>query len=348
MRTALILACSLAAFAQQPKDLATTRDGAVLYFTRQYFAAHGLDSTIYRWSADAGVTVFAERPDLRPPPPALGGAQLYGTQVTDGGAILFHAEPLCSTGLGPGFNTCTMGETQVMVPDREPFRVPAFLLVSPSGRYGVFAPYGKGALWTDWATGEEIEVEMESPYEIPGVAPPFSVNQYAVADNGSFLIKTTAGGRVGLRVWSKRGEVVLPATSVIEFATISADGSTVAITAADPRNPSPSSPSQVHDLASGRVTGFPGRVSLSEDGKTVAYLSGEPFQPPYKAQAMVARADGSGARQVTNAPDAVFSALLSRDGRYLFVTAGSPFDGAPRIERYELSTGRMEPIPGIP
>ena len=350
MRLAIILAASFAVFPAfaQPRqyDLATTRDGSVLYFTYlnpNFSDPAGLSTKIYRWSHDAGLTLFGDRPD-----PAH-GEHLYGTQITYDGTVLYHAEALCSTGMGPGFNNCSIGETQVVNPDQQPFRVRGFLLISPNGRYGVFAPYNSGGLWVDWWTGEQIEVDFHQYQIIPNVTPPFFVNQHAVANNGSFLI--TAAGSDGLKIWSKSGEIVLPGPDPVRDATISADGSTVAVTARDLNTPNdPTIPTYLYDVPSGRRTRFAQPVSLSDDGQTVAYLTADIFQSPFiNAQAIVARSDGTGARQITNAPEGIRSALLSGDARYLYVVVGDPRFVAPsRIQRYELTTGTVENIPAVP
>ena len=347
MRAAVILAASFAAFpalAQYQYDLATTRDGSVLYFS-YILPSASLSSKIYRWSHAAGVTLFADRPDLAQAPP-LYGQHLYGTAITDDGTVLYHAEALCATGTGPGFNTCSVGETQIVTPGLEPFSMAGFLLISPNGRYGVYAPYNSGGLWMDWWTGEQIEVDFHDR-TVPNVTPPFSVNQHAVANNGSFLI--AAPRAPGLRIWSKNGEMVLPLPDYIEIASISADGSTVAVTPHDTSD-GPTSPTYVYDLRSGRRTKFNQPVSMSEDGQSVAYLTADIHQPPFGgAQAMVARSDGTGARQVTNAPEGVRSALLSGDARYLYVVVGGPDASSPsRIQRYEAATGDVEDIPAVP
>ncbi len=304
-----------------------------------------LNTRIYRWSRDAGVTLFADRPDLTQIPPHY-GQHLYGAEITDSGTVLFHAEPLCVTGTGPGFNDCTLGETEVLITSLPPFSVGGFLLVSPNGRYGVFTPYGIGAMWVDFVTGEQIEVDFHSYNVIPAVSPPFSVNQHAIANNGSFLI--TAAGVDGLRVWSKTGEIVLPITDITGSASISADGSTVAATARDPGSNDPGIPAYVYDLASGRRTRFPQPVSMSEDGQTVAYLSTDVFSHQ-SAQAVVSRSDGTGAREVTSLPDGIRSLLLSGDARYLYVVAGNPFVSTPsRIQRYDLAAGAVDEIPPVP
>jgi hypothetical protein len=104
MKVGIILALSpfvFPAFAQEfafPTGLATTYDGSVLYFSNA--AGKVPNSKIYRWTEDTGLTVFAHQP----------GDHLYGTELTYAGTILYHAELYCSTGTGPGFNNCTVGE----------------------------------------------------------------------------------------------------------------------------------------------------------------------------------------------------------------------------------------------
>lgn len=347
MRIGIILAVSVAAlpaFGQYQYDLATTRDGSLLYFS-SIDPATSLNAKIYRWSQAAGVTLFGDRPDLAQLPPHF-GQHLYGAEITDAGSVLYHAEPLCVTGMGPGFNDCTIGETQIVTPSLSPFSLAGFLLISPNGRYGVFTPYGSGAMWVDWFTGEEIEVDFHQYEVIPGVTPPFSVNQHAVADNGSFLM--TASGSDGLKVWTKAGEILLPVTDIARNAAISADGSTVAVTSRDLNSADPTIPTYVYDLSSGQRTRFPHPVSMSDDGQTVAYLSAD-IVSWENAQAIVAHGDGTSARQITNLPEGIRSLLLSGDARYLYVVVGNPyFFAASRIQRYELATGAVEQIPAVP
>jgi hypothetical protein len=245
--------------------------------------------------------------------------------------------------MGPGFNDCTLGQTQIVNPNVPQLSVPGFLLISPNGRYGVFSPYKSGALWVDWFTGEQIEVDFHTYQVIPNVAPPFYANPHAVANNGSFLI--TAAGSDGVRVWSKSGDIVLPVNDSARNATISADGSTVAVTARDLNSDDPTIPTYVYDLASGRKTRFAQPVSLSDDGQTVAYLSAD-IVPWANAQAIVARSDGTGVRQITNVPDGIRSVILSGDARYLYVVDGNPnLSTQSRIQRYEVATGAAEDIP---
>lgn len=347
MRVGIVVAASLAAFpalAQFQYDLATTHDGSVLYFS-YVDASVPANSRIYRWSPDSGVTLFGDRPDLAQLPPHY-GEHLYGTQLTDAGSVLYHAEPLCVTGFGPGFNDCTVGETEIVIPNMAPFSIQGFLLVSPNGRYGVFTPYGSGALWVDWFTGEQIEVDFHQYEMIPNVSPPFYVNQHAVANNGSFLI--TASGIDGLKVWSKNGETVLPVSDIARNAAISADGSTVAVTARDLNSPNdPTIPTYIYDLASGRMTKFAQPVSMSDDGQTVAYPSADILSLA-DAQAIVARSDGTGAHQITNTPVGLRSVLLSGDAHYLYVVVANPYFSSSRIQRYDLTTGAVEDIPAVP
>jgi hypothetical protein len=91
---------------------------------------------------------------------------------------------------------------------------------------------------------------------------------------------------------------------------------------------------------------------MSDDGQRVAYLSSSPSLPPYAAQVIVANADGSGARQITNLPNGAYRALLSGDARYLYVVAGNPHvsfnPGGDQILRYDLEKKSVEMIPAIP
>jgi hypothetical protein len=337
MRTAIIFAASLAvisspAFAQYsspPYDLATTRDGSVLYFSAG--APSSSNTKIYRWSLDAGVTLFGDRPDF------LQGEHLYGTELTDSGAVIYHAEPLCFTGTGPGFNNCTAGQTQVVIPNFPQFSVEGFLLISPNGRYGVF-PSDSGMLWVDWFTGQEIQVPAGSQ-RIPIVSPPFFVNQHAVSNNGTFLLSTS----YSVSVWSPSGfELLLPTPPnySIDNASISSDGSTVVVVAGNIPF--------VFDLASGRQTGFPAgsqggyleSFTLSDDGKRVAYL--------VNSQVMVANSDGTNATQITNVAAGVYSAQLSGDARYVYVVNRTPDPNTFQMQRYEVATGTVINIPGLP
>lgn len=326
----LLLLTALPCAAQYHTNLATTRDGSVLYFT--YTPPTGLNTRIYRWTYETGTALFADGRDR--------AEHLYGTQLTEDGTVLYHAEPLCSTGMGPGFNNCSVGETRAVVPDSQPFSTPGFLLVSPNGHYGVFAPYNTGGLWVDWVTGEQVEVDFHGSI-VPNVSPPFSVNQHAIANNGIFLI--TAPGLAGVRVWSKDGEILLPATDYIESAAISADGSTVAMAWHDSSN-GPTSPTHVYHLQSGSEHTFAQSVSLSDDGQMVAYPSADLFSFTV-AQAMVARFDGTSPRKTTNNPAGIRSVLLSGDAHYLYVVAGTR---ETRIQRYDLTTAAVDDIPAVP
>lgn len=324
-------------------DLAPAHDGAVLYFS--YFRPEkNFGTKIFRWTATSGVELFADRPDLAEKPP-LFRSHLYGADTTYSGTVIFHAEPACSTGTGPGFNTCSIGETQIVHPGQMPFSVEGFLLISPNGRYGVFATFEDRALWVDWVTGEEKEVAM--PFQnVANVSPPFSVNQHAVANNGSFLI--AGGDRV--RVWSKDGEIVLRTTERARATAISADGSTVAITAREPGDQSEVVPTYVYSLATGSRRKFESSyVSMSGDGQVVAYLNGNPERPFAQSQAVIAR-NGQPDRQITNAPEGVRSVVLSEDGRYLFAAIGDNFgdERSFRIERRHLETGAVDVLPAVP
>jgi hypothetical protein len=325
-------------------DLATTYDGSVLYFTS---VPPGTQSSkIYRWSLTAGLTLFGDRPDLTKLRPYY-GEHLYGTELTYSGAVLYHAEQLCPAPTGGNEpNNCGIGQTQVVDPNVPPFALTGYLLVSPNGRYGVAesvaVPYGGSALWMDWLTGQQIEVNLKNQF-LPNVGPPYAVNQHAVANNGSFLI--TAPGGAGLVVWSPSGQIVLPQVNdrSIQITpggssagpSISADGSTVAFgtfvynVAAFAANPAAS------------PVGFPQPVSLSDDGRTVAYLSAYGGEPYHGVQAIVANSDGTGARQITNLPYGINSVLLSGDGHCLYVVAFASDSGNPgtQIHRYVLSTG---------
>ena len=330
-------------------DLATTFDGSLLYFSGVF--AGDANSRIYMWSRAAGLTLFADRPDLAELPPRY-GEHLYGTQITYGGSVLYHAERLCWISIGGGINTCDIGQTQVVTPNLPQFMLSGFLLISPNGRYGVAVPYNSGGLWTDWFTGQQIEVDFKGQI-IPNVTPPFSVNQHAVANNGSFLI--TAPGLAGVRVWSPTGEILLRTKDYVQQASISADGSTVALNPFDHTLGDVRSPTYVYNLTAVTTNPtptpvqFPQFVSMSDDGQTVAYLTASPNQPPYIVQAMIANSDGTGARQVTNLPNGAYSVLLSGDANYLYVVAANPnvtplSSAGTQIQRYELATGVVDSV----
>lgn len=257
---------------------------------------------------------------------------------------MFHAEAGCATGTGPGFNTCSIGETQIQHPGQAPFTVEGFLLISPNGRYGVSATFENRATWMDWVTGEEIAVEM--PFQsVANVSPPFSVNQHAIANNGAFLI--TGGDRV--RVWSKAGEMVLHTTDLVRFATISADGSTVAVITRGPEDRNEVVPTYVYSLASGARRKFESSsVSMNGDGSVIAYWNGNPDQPFSRSQVVIAR-NGVAEKQITNAPEGVRSAVLSEDGRLVFVAIGDNFGPEKnfRIERHNLETGAVDVLPDV-
>jgi hypothetical protein len=328
MKAGIILALSpfvFPTFAQEfafPTGLATTYDGSVLYFSNS--AGKVTNSKIYRWTENAGLTVFAQQP----------GYHLYGTELTYAGTIIYHAEPYCSTGTGPGFNNCTVGETRIVTPKVPTSSQAGFLLISPNGQFGVSAPFNGGVLWTNFVTGRQIQVPVS--YEnIPNVSPPFFVNQHAVANNGSFL--TIADSNSVLSVWTPGGlSTVLPSQPgyTIDNAEISADGSAVAVTTGD-------HVTTVYDLAFGTNTKFPVSLagdledfSMSADGKTVAYLSAS------TGQATVANSDGTNMRQVTNVPGGLSSVLISGDANFVFVLTAS-FE----IQRYQVATGAVVTIP---
>jgi hypothetical protein len=358
MRGGLIVAAlviSVPAFSQgNPQfqyDLATTYDGSVLYFSAVVSSTNP-NTKIYSWSRSAGLALFGDRPDLMELPPYF-GEHLYGTQITYEGSVLYHAEQLCATGTGPGFNTCDNGQTQVVIPSLPQFTLSGFLLISPFGRYGVAVPYKSGGLWMDWFTGQQIEVDFKGQI-VPNVSPPFYVNQHAVANNGSFLI--TVPGAAGVRVWSPTGEIVLPTGDYLMNASISADGSTVALNPFDHTLGDVRSPTYVYNLAAlatnpaAKPVAFPQFVSMSDDGQTVAYLAVNGRIPSNLAQAMVSHADGTGARQITNLPYGASRVLLSGDARYLFVVAynGDNGNDGTQIQRYELATGVVDTVPVVP
>jgi hypothetical protein len=292
-----------------PYDLASTYDGSTVYFSA--VSPGDLNSRIYRWSADQGLRPFGDRPDLAQLPPFY-GEHLYGTHLTYEGSVLYHAERVCRTGLGPGFNGCDIGQTQVVDPNQPEFTLSAVLLVSPNGRYGVAVPYGSGGLWMDYVVGQQIQVDFKGQI-IPAVTPPFSINQHAIANNCAFLI--TAPGQTGVRVWSPTGETLLSTADYLQHASISADGSKVALNPFDVMYGDVRSPTYVYDLSA--VQAPPARfsqfVSMSDDGKTVAYLSASPNLAPYIVQAMIANSDGTGARTITNLPHGASSLVLSGD-----------------------------------
>ncbi len=341
MRPAVFLAATLAAlpahaqFTELPYDLATTPDGSALYFTVP--APPGGNEQIFRWTPATETVLFADRSDLSQGTQLP--ARLYGTQLTSGGAVVYHAELACPVGPGGASgNHCPIGQTVIVGPHAAPLTLAGYLLISPNGRYGVFAPYKPDwstVLWVDWNTGDEIEVGL-APGSLPATIPGLDASQHGIANNGSFLIRTGTG----LKVWSPAGIRVLPLGDTPTTAALSADGSTVGLPYCDRGSLHP--PACVIDVASGRITHFPpGGVSLSADGQTIAYLTVDPQQPPYtNARAMVARTDLTEPRAIANSPDGVRSVLLSGDGRVLYVVTGAVYPGPFHLLRYELDHRR--------
>ena len=78
--------------------------------------------------------------------------------------------------------------------------------------------------------------------------------------------------------------------------------------------------SKVFGHGHGKKSVFALGVSMSDDGKTVAYLSADPTLPYFpNPQAVVARSDGTGARRIgAEVPEGLHALLLSGDGRVLY------------------------------
>ncbi|HEY4363626.1 MAG TPA: hypothetical protein VGN17_21855 [Bryobacteraceae bacterium] len=339
MRLPILFIAALTAlpgFAQY--DLATTRDGSTLYFSALGPGKTGFP--IYRWTKDTGVTLFGDRPDLTQA--SVYGERLYGTELTDEGTVIFHAEAGCATSGGPNGNTCPLGQTEIMTPGVPPFSIDNFLFISPNGRYGLFAPFHSGAIWADWLTGQQVEIDFHNQ-GIPDVNPPYVVNQHVIANNGSFVV--TAPGGVGVRIWSPNGEIVVNPGGV---ASLSADGSTLALLVSD--RSTGTFPVRLYDAASGQlISSIPciengpntfSAFSMSEDGKTIAYSPCNGSQ-----QAIVADSTGANARQITVVPEGVRSVLLSGDAHYLYVVTGDlDFPLPSRLQRYDLTIGTVDDI----
>ncbi len=325
MRIGAILACAaLPAFAQF--DLATTRDGSILYFSAP--VPHTGNVDVYRWTRATGVTRFADRPDLADPNV---GVRLTGTQLTAAGSVLYHAGPNCP--IGREGNQCAVGQTVINIPGLVPFSEDGYLLISPNGRYGISTPWGPGAFWMDWETGATRVVDAAG---VPDTTSPFHPNQHALSNDGKFLVLAPGGANV----WSPGGTLIpLPFGGSI----LSADGSTVAGTY-------PCCVREgafVYDLASGHTANFNPPIALSDDGQVAYFETPANTAPVEFARLLIARSDATGAQFIGFLPGAAQEVALSGDGRVVYVVATDPRNPTPGpfpIFRFEVATGAVDEI----
>jgi uncharacterized protein (TIGR03437 family) len=327
MRFPCLLALLYAnAFAQGFGQLATNRDGSVLYFssplrikgTDQY-----LHPKIFSWDNVNGIRLYEQRtPDVPFPTPAIPGApgahyfSLVAPDVTgDDATVAVTGIRLCAFS-----DSCLVAleeyQSSIYAAGRPSIDVPGTASLSRNGRYAllrssVFSPFGNSKMsLLDLQTGQQTAYTGE--WEPPG-------GKHQVANDGTVALVSPGGFSIGQSGQLKAvpAPVALTNSSPIPLfhnPLINAAGSLVIYQAGGGTlGPARLSAYSVTtgssiDLVTETADAPDFRPSISDDGSLVAFVARS------NRQVYVVGGNGSGLRQISSFPETIIEVALSGDG----------------------------------
>jgi hypothetical protein len=303
------------AFAQGFRQLATNRDGSVLYFssplrikgTDQYF-----HPKIFTWDSVNGVRLYEQRASDFPFPPPIyfAGTQFFSLVAPD---VSNDSSTVAVTGI----RSCHL--TGVCILDIEEYQSTIYAVGQPSitaAGSATLSRNGRYALLRSSIGGQPIPSKMqlldlqtsqqtqyESAWLQPGV-------RHQVANDGTVVVQSFGGGifRGGISL-AQNGQLrTIISTNAIK-PMINDAGTLVFYQSSAPQGARLSA----YSVATGASTDLvadladsPGfAASISDDGSEVAFLYGQ------NRQAYVIRSDGTGMRQITDFSEPVTDIELS-------------------------------------
>jgi uncharacterized protein (TIGR03437 family) len=340
----LALICP-AAFTQGFNQLATNRDGSVLYFSsplRMKGTDQYLHPKIFIWDSIGGVRLYLERAsDVPFPLPTYGfaGTQFFslvspdvssdGTTVAVTGIRFCDVSSICVTGLEQYQSTIDKsGQAPVMASGSAS--------LSRNGRFALFRssillPVPAQMQLLDLQTGQQSQ--YQGAWLQPGP-------KHQVADDGTVVLQGFQGG-IYLAQNGRLNKIIsstAPAPSINNSATLIFYESVIGSPAVNGLFSFSIPTNTITSLAidSPNSPGF--HASISDDGSEVAFIQGP------NRQAYVIHSDGTGLRQITKFSEPVTEIEMSGDGSAAFAVTASN-----RIVRIVVATtDTTEIVPSTP
>ncbi len=313
--------------------LATTDDGKQLYFSsplRMRGAQQYGHDKIFRL-VDDGFELFAME-QLQPPATPLSNFYLLSEPDVsgDGAVVSYVAWRTCL-----GVSSCLFAELNQSnilgaVPNA-PTTFTGRTRLSRSGRYAVqFGATGfrdKGVTLTDLSTGERAGV----PGRIIG---------RQIVTSGGVVVVTIDSDPNALTVWYKSGTRRIDTFHRPGDAAINDTGTRLVYERVPASENGPRDLLLVnletgHEfvIVSGGTAGY--QACLSNDGRLLLYVAAP--SPSSSQQVFVVNTDGSGRRQLTNAPEGINEAILSGSGNAVYAVTLEN-----RLLRIDVPTGVVQ------
>lgn len=332
-RLLLLLIVIAVPVAAQIAGLATTDDGGVLYFASP-LRLRGTEQfpheKIFRLQ-DEEFELFAQVEREQITDTLSNFFRLHTTDVSGDGRVISYAGRRECVG-GSSCVKITFDLSTIESPDLdEPLVLPGLVQLSVNGRYALQAG----------ANGPDIvrnRIDLTTGEEVAFTEP---IALGSLTSDGHLVLLTSSGPAV----WTPEETTVFPIQGEhLGSATLNDQGTHLIYESFSPR--------ELHsiDLASGIDTFLAeGDVlffqpSVSNDGEFVLYVTA-PADSEVKGadavaeQAFLINSDGTGRRQLTDAPEGVSTAILSGDGTVAY--AATPIG---RLLRIDVVTGATEEL----
>jgi uncharacterized protein (TIGR03437 family) len=339
-------------FAQEFRQLATNRDGSVLYFssplrmkgTDQYF-----HPKIFTWDSVNGVRLYEQREaDIPFPPPVFGfsGTQFFSLVApdvsSDAGTVAVTGVRFCNFS-----DICVFQieefQSTIYISGQAPVTASGSASLSRNGRFallrssvgGLPAPSKMPLL--DLQTGQQTQ--YQGAWIPPGI-------RHQVANDGTVVVPGIPGGFSLGQGGQLKPAVLPPSTPALYPPPMINDAGTLVIYQAGGNAFFVPARLSAYSVATGFSTDLvtdsadtPGfAASISDDGSLVAFLYGQ------NRQAYLIRSDGTGMRQITDFSEPVTDIELSGDGSVSFAVTASN-----RIVRIDVASAQStEIVPATP
>jgi hypothetical protein len=335
LRSVRILAATLAltalAFADPAfTDLATNRDGSVLYFSSP-LRLQGSEQfpwpKIFMWSRQEGVRLYQQREAGNIVTGFGWGSiapyRLIAPSLAENGAVAFTGVSDCTWGT-PCATTVEKYRSTIRIPGKPDQFLDGSATLSPNGRYALLISsryLGDSDLvppmwWVDLQTNEVIKLAAGHR------EPPF---RHRIANDGTIVASIRLDGQLTSVLWRPGSTKAIPFT----YNALLINSSASKLVAQAPAG------LIVYDVATAKQTLLSRStqdvpIDISEDGSLIVALNA--------GRMYTIRSDGTDLRPHA-VLDKIGDACLSGDGRVLFAASETS-----RILRIELDTGAVDEI----
>ena len=334
------LLVTLPILAQGFRQLATNRDGSVLYFSsplRMKGTDQYLHPKIFSWDPINRVRLYLERAsDVPFPLPILfSGTQFFSLVApdvsSDGGTAAVTGIRFCNVS-----DICVTEseeyQSTIYESGQPPLMASGSASLSRNGRFALFRssigglPAPSKMQLLDLQTGQQIL--YQGAWLQPGP-------RHQVANDGTVVVQGFSGG-----IYLEQNGQLNTITSSNPTTPLINDSATLIFYESVAGSPAVNelfafsvSTNTLSSLATDSVNSPGFAASISDDGSQVAFIYGP------NRQAYIIQSDGTHLRQITNFPEAVLEVELSGDGSIAFAVTSSN-----RIVRIDASSAQSTDI----